>query len=89
MLLIRAEWAYITRRVMDKAMAFHFVFALEALAAFGARTAFYWAVVWTVLRVYICVGAVVKVLARPASRPLPLPFCFKFNENYIFRHVRT
>jgi hypothetical protein len=41
---------------MHEAMADHFVFALEALAAFGARAALDRAVVWSILAVHICVG---------------------------------
>lgn len=38
-------------------MADHLVFALEALSALGAGTALDGAVVWSELRVYVCMGA--------------------------------
>ena len=50
---IRAERTHIARRLMHEAMADHFVFALEALAALGARAALHGAVVRSVLRVHI------------------------------------
>jgi hypothetical protein len=38
-------------------VAHHFIFALEAFSAEGARTAVYWTEVGAVLGVDICVGA--------------------------------
>ena len=56
MLLIGAEGADIAGGIMDQAMPHHFILALEALAAERARTPFYRAEVWAVLRMHICVG---------------------------------
>jgi len=42
-----AVWTYIARRLMNKLMTDHFVFALEALAHFGALAAFDRAIVRT------------------------------------------
>jgi hypothetical protein len=50
---IWAERTHIARRLMHKAMAYHFVFAFEAFSAFGAWTAGDWAVVGSILRVDI------------------------------------
>jgi hypothetical protein len=57
---IRTKWTDIAGRLMHEAVADHFVLALEAFAAFGADTAGDGAVVWAVLEVHVCVGAIVS-----------------------------
>jgi hypothetical protein len=42
---------------MYEAVAYHFIFALEAFTAFGAWTAGDWAIVRSILRVHVCVRA--------------------------------
>jgi hypothetical protein len=54
---IRTERTHIARRLMHEAVTYHFVFALEAFSAFGARTAGDGAVVGSILRVDVCVRA--------------------------------
>ncbi len=41
-------------------MPYHLVLSLEALTAFGPRAVWYGAVMWPVLGVYVCVGAIGK-----------------------------
>jgi hypothetical protein len=48
---------------VHQAMAYHLVFAFESLAAFGARAACNWAVVWSTLAVHVLVGAGEHILA--------------------------
>lgn len=54
MLLARAEWAYISRRIMDEPMPNHFIFALESPPTRTPRTPFNWAIMGPFLRMHIC-----------------------------------
>jgi hypothetical protein len=56
-LAFRAERADIAWTIVYQAMADHLVLALESFAAFGARAACNWAVVWSTLTVHVLVGA--------------------------------
>jgi hypothetical protein len=49
MLLIRTERAYITWRIMDKAMPNHLILAFESFAANSSSTSFDGTKVWTIL----------------------------------------
>ena len=53
MLLARAEWAYIPRRIMDEAMPNHFIFALEPPPTRAPRTLFNRAIMGPILRMHI------------------------------------
>jgi hypothetical protein len=61
MLPIGTKRTHIPRRLMHEAVPNHFVFALEAFSAFGARAAADGAVVWAGLGVYVCVGTMKDV----------------------------
>jgi hypothetical protein len=67
-LAIRTVWTHIAGGIVDEAVADHFVFALKALAAFGARAAVDGTVVRPVLGVDVCVGAVLSVLFGACGR---------------------
>jgi hypothetical protein len=45
---IWTEWTHITRRVVHKAVPYHLVLSLEALATFAAWAARYRTVMWTI-----------------------------------------
>ena len=55
--LVRTERTDVAWRVVHKTVADHLIFALEALSALGAGTALDGAVVWSELRVDICMRA--------------------------------
>jgi hypothetical protein len=48
------EWTNIARRLMNKTVSYHLIFALETFAAFASRAIFHWTIVRSVGRVYIC-----------------------------------
>jgi hypothetical protein len=56
-LLVWTEGTDVAWGVVDEAVAHHFIFALEAFSAKGARTAVYGTEVRAVLGVDVCVGA--------------------------------
>jgi len=56
-LAIGTERTYIAWRIVDQAMAYHFILSLETFAAFTSRTSFHRTVMWSVLRVDVCMGA--------------------------------
>lgn len=70
MLPLRAEGTDVARAIVDEPVADHLVLALEAFAAFGARTACYGAVVWTVLAVDVLVRAG-KAVVSDIVRDMP------------------
>lgn len=70
MLPLRAERADVARAVVHEPVADHLVLALEAFAAFGAGTACYGAVVWTVLAVDVLVRAGKAVVSEPVATML-------------------
>ena len=57
MFAFRAERANIAWTVVHQAVADHLVLAFESFAAFGARAACDWAVVWSTLAVHVFVRA--------------------------------
>jgi len=56
MFTVRTKGTDVAGGVMDEAVSFHFVFALEAFAAFAALAAFDGAVVWSLRGVDVHVG---------------------------------
>jgi hypothetical protein len=52
---VRTKWTNISRGSMYKAMTNHFVLSLETFATLASRASSHGAIVWSTLRVNICV----------------------------------
>lgn len=61
MLLVWTEGTDVAWGVVYEAMAHHFILALEAFPAECARTALYWAEVWAILGVHVCMRATISL----------------------------
>jgi hypothetical protein len=55
MFSVWTEWTHVAGRLVNKTMPYHFVLSFKAFATFGAWAAGYWAVMRSVLRMYVCV----------------------------------